>query len=83
VCDLAEVLEIHLVADAGARRDDAEVAEGGLSPAQEHIALLVPLVLELRVEQQRRVSTVFVDLHRVVDHEVDRLQRVDARRLSA
>jgi len=80
---LAEVLEVHLVTDARPRRDDAEIAQRRLPPAQELIALEVPLILEVRVDQHRRIAAVFVDLHRMVDHEVHRLQRVDARRVAA
>ncbi len=43
--DLGEVFEIDLVADAGARRHDAEIVEGGLAPAQEGVALAVALEL--------------------------------------
>ena len=71
------------MADAGARRHDAEVVERVLSPAQEHVALAVALELHLGVDQERRVGAVLVDLHRVVDDEVDRLQRIDALRIAA
>ena len=51
--DAREVLEVHLVDDAGVGRDDAEVAEGVLSPAQERVALLVARELELGVQLER------------------------------
>ena len=44
-----QVLEIHLVADAHARRHGGEVAEGRLAPLQKRIALAVALELEQRV----------------------------------
>ena len=44
-----QVLDVDLVDDAGLRRDDAEVLEGRLSPAQERVALPVALELELGV----------------------------------
>ena len=44
-----EIFEIDLVADAGAGRHDAEIAEGLLAPFQELVALLVALVFELDV----------------------------------
>ena len=47
----AQVLEVHLVNDAGARRHDAEVAERLLAPAQERIALLVALELDRVVRE--------------------------------
>jgi hypothetical protein len=80
---LPEVLEVHLVADAGPRRDDAEVPEGVLPPAEELIALLVALELVPDVEEERRLGPVLVHLHRVVDHEVHGLERVDALRVAA
>ena len=54
-----------------------------LSPAQEDVALLVALELELGVDQERRGRAVLVDLHRVVDDEIDGLERVDALRIAA
>ena len=44
-----EVLDVDLVDDAGAGRDDLEVVEGGLAPAEELVALAVALVLDLDV----------------------------------
>src|SRR6185437_6395824 len=79
----AEVLEIDLVADAGARRHDAEILERALTPAQEDVALLVALELALGVDHERGLAAELVDLHRVVDDEVDGLQRVDALRIAA
>ena len=52
--DLRQVLEVDLVADAGARRHDAEIVERHLAPAQELVALEVALVLELRRWRRRR-----------------------------
>ena len=46
---LREILEVDLVADAGAGRHHAEIVERLLAPAQELVALAVPLVLELDV----------------------------------
>ena len=49
VHDLRQVLEVHLVADAGAGRHDAEVLERLLAPLEERVALAVALELELGV----------------------------------
>jgi hypothetical protein len=59
------------VADAGAGRDDAEVLERALAPAEELVALAVALVLELDVLARRRRRGEVVDLDGVVDDEVD------------
>src|SRR5262249_8768030 len=48
-----------------------------LSPAQKDVPLLIALELELRVDEKRCLRPVLINLHRVVDDEVDRLQRVD------
>ena len=72
-----EVLEVHLVADAGVGRHHREVVEGGLAPAQEGVALPVALELELGVALEGEPLGEHVDLDRVVDHELDRHQRVD------
>ncbi len=83
VDDAGEVLEVHLVADAGARRDDLEVAERALAPAQEGIALAVPLELELDVSPEGALGAEQVDLDGMVDHELRRDQRIDLRGVAA
>ena len=67
----------------GAGRDDLEAVEGGLAPAQEEVALTVALELELDVARERDPRRERVDLHRVVDHELGRDQRVDLLRVAA
>ncbi len=78
-----QVLDVHLVHDAGLGRHHAEVAERILAPAQEHITLAVAVVLEAGIELERIGGAEVVDLHRVVDDQFHRLQRVDARRVAA
>ena len=81
--DAREVLEVHLVDDAGVRRHDLEVAERVLAPLEEAIALLVALELELGVLVERGLAAELVDLHRVIDDELDGLERVDLARVAA
>ncbi len=81
--DLAQVLEVDLVADPGRRRDDAEVVERLLAPAQEGVALAVALVVAVGVDVEGAGVAEGVDLDGVVDHEVDRHERVDLRRIGA
>jgi hypothetical protein len=50
----AEVLQVHLVHDAGVGRHDLEVVERRLAPAQERIALAVALELDLVVRASER-----------------------------
>ena len=65
------------MADAGRRRDDAEVVERLLAPAQERVALAVALVVAVGVDVEGARVAEGVDLDRVVDDQVDRDQRVD------
>ena len=55
---------------------DAQAVELALSPAQQLVALAVALELALRVDGEGDVGAELVDLHRVVDHEVDGLHGV-------
>ena len=83
VDDACEELEVHLVDDPGARRDDLEVVEGVLPPAEEGVALAVPLELELGVADDREAVRELVHLNRVVDDELDREERIDLLRVAA
>jgi hypothetical protein len=81
--DLAEVLQVHLVADTGAGRDDAESLEGLLGPSEQRVALTVAPVLPLDVGLVRLRGAEEVHLDRVIDDEVDRHERIDRRRIPA
>ena len=72
-----EVLEVDLVDDADSGRHDAEAVECLHPPFQKLIALLVALELDVHVELQRIGTIGVVDLHGVVDDEVDRHERLD------
>ena len=77
------MLDVDLVHDAGAGRDDLEVVERALAPAQELVALVVALVLDLDVALERLGRAEDVGDHGVVDHHLGRRQRVDLRRVPA
>jgi hypothetical protein len=79
----AEVLEVDLVHDAEAGRHDAEGVERVHAPLHELVALLVAGELQLHVEVERLLVAEVVDHHRVVDHQVDRHQRLDRLRVLA
>ena len=81
--DPREPLEVHLVADARARRDDAERLEGLPRPAQQRITLAIALVLALEILLVDLLGTEEVGLHRMVDDQIDRDERFDARRVFA
>src|SRR4029453_7410622 len=53
-----------------------------LPPSQELVSLAIALELLLGVDEKRRFAPVLIDLHRVIDDEVDWLQRVDPLRIS-
>ena len=81
--DATEVLEIHLVHDAGVRRHHLEIAECGLAPAQERVALAVALEFDLVVGRERARAAVVVHLHRVIDDQLGGIQRIDLLRIAA
>ncbi|CAB4707443.1 unannotated protein [freshwater metagenome] len=72
-----QVLDVDLVHDAGAGRDDLEVVERTLTPAQELVALAVALVLDLDVALEGLRRAEDVGHHRVVDDHLGRRERVD------
>ena len=72
VHDRCQELEVDLMDDAGPGRHDPQVAERGLGPAQQLVALDVALVLALDVEGEGAGRPELVDLDRVVDDEVRR-----------
>ncbi len=80
---LGEVFEVHLVADAGAGRHDAEILEGVLAPFQEDITLHVPLIFAVHVHLEGAGIAEFVDHHRMVDDKIDGVQGVDLLRVTA
>ena len=74
---LAEIFEVHLVADAGARWNGSEVLEALGTPFEEVVALRIAGIFELDVLFERLGVAEFVDHDRMVDHQVDRNLRVD------
>ena len=72
-----QIFQIDLMNDPGVRRHDAEVLKRVLSPAQERVALLIPLKLSFGVDSERVRRAGLVNLHRVIDDQFDRLERVD------
>ena len=78
-----QVLEIDLMHNADPRRHDTEGLERLHSPFHELIALAVALELERHVLLQGLRRAVVIDLHRVIDHQIDRNQRLDSPRIDA
>ncbi len=78
-----QIFEVHLVANAGVRRNHFEILEGLLSPAQEGVAFDVALHLEIGIEGEGAGRAEFVHLYGMVDHQFRRQQRIDLLRVAA
>ncbi len=81
--DAREVLDVHLMDDSSFRWNHAEVAERRLAPSKEHVPLAIALVLEVGVERERVGPAEVIHLHRVIDDELHRLQRIHLLRIPA
>ena len=71
------------MADACSGRNHTEVVERDLAPLEEGIAFNVALILAVNVHLERTRVAEFVDHDRVVDDQIDRVQRVDLFRIAA
>ena len=80
---LGEILEIDLVHDADARWHEAESLEGLLPPFQKFIAFAVAFEFHVHVQAQGRGGSGEIHLHRVIDDEIDRHERLDDFRIAA
>ena len=74
---LGQVFEIHLMADAGTRRHDAEIVECTLPPFQKRITLTIAVILEVDVLLEGLGIGEVIDHHRMINDQIDRRQRVD------
>src|SRR6266487_246674 len=72
----SEVLKVHLVDNAGARRYNTKIAERLLPPAQQGITLAVAFVLSLDIASKGERRAEHIYLHRVIDYEVSRHQGI-------
>ena len=75
--DAREIFEIHLVADAGVRRDNFEILKTFLAPAQEGVTLDVAFHFEVGVEEEGAGYAELVHLHGMIDHEFGGEQGID------
>ena len=64
----SQILNVDLVHDSRSGRYDLEVVEGGLSPAQELVALSVALILVLNVSLGRICAAGHINHNRVVNN---------------
>ena len=72
-----EIFEIHLVANAGVRRDHFEILQAFLAPAQKSVALDIALHFQFGVEGERIGRAELIHLHGMVDHQFGGKQRID------
>ena len=78
-----QVLEIDLMHDADPGRDHGDRAEGLHAPFDEAVTFGVAREFPAHVPGQRLGRAVFIDLHRMVDHQFDRDQRFHRARVAA
>ena len=78
-----EIFEIHLVADAHARRHGGEVAKSRLAPLQKGVALAVALELEQGIGLVGHGRAVLVHLHGVIDDQFGGREGIDALGIAA
>ena len=74
---LGQVLQIDLVANAGAGRHDAKVVKCRLPPAQKTVTLLVAGHLHFDVVAERPGIAEAINHHRVVDDQIDGRKGID------
>ena len=80
---LRQIFKVHLMANPRSGRHNAEIVERLLPPFQENIAFHVPLIFAVHVHLKRPRRAEFVNHHRMVDHQINRRQRVDLLRIAA
>ena len=76
-----QILQIHLMADPHSRRHSRKVIERRLPPLQKRVPFAVPLKLQCCIQVIRPLRAKLIHLHRVIDHQLRRLQRIDLLRI--
>jgi len=78
-----QVFQIHLVHDADARGHHAESLECLLAPLEELVAFAVAAEFHLEIQLERFRTAEEIDLHRVIDDEINGHERLDHGRILA
>ncbi len=78
-----QILQVDLVYDAEARRHHAECIECLHAPFHELVAFVVALEFQFHIEIERFFLAIVIDLHRVIDHQIDGHERFDVLRIFA
>src|SRR4029077_8161051 len=69
--------------DADSRRNELESFKSLLTPFKKLITLAIALELHVQIEFQRAWRTKKIDLHRVIDNQIDRHERFDDLRVAS
>src|SRR5882724_4178309 len=69
--------------DADSRRNELESLESLLTPLQKLVTLAIALELHVQIEFERARRTKEIDLHRVIDNQIDRHERLDYLRVAS
>src|SRR5258705_11292337 len=77
------MLDVNLMNDTRVGRHDLEIAESRLPPAQKTVTLAIAVELNGVVTGERLRRSVLIDLHRVIDDQLDRRERIDLLRTPA
>ena len=80
---LGQILQVDLVDDPDPGRNDREGVEGLLAPLEELVTLAIADKLDFHVAVERLRRTREIDLHGVIDHQIDRYERFDGARFRA
>ena len=71
------------MADARVRRNNLEIPEPLLAPAEKGVALDVALHFEFGIERESSRGAKLIHLHGVVDHQLSGKQRINFLRIAA
>src|SRR5438094_6189230 len=69
--------------DADSRRNELESLESLLTPLEKLVTLAIALELHVQIKFQRARRTEEIDLHRVIDNQIDRHERLDDIRVTS
>jgi len=61
----------------GSRWNNAEIIKGRLPPLKERITLHITLILAIHIHLKSTRIAKLIDHHRVVDHKINRIERID------
>ncbi len=80
---LGQVFQVDLMDNADRRWNRSEIVERLLCPVEQLVPFVVPFEFQFHVLLERIGPTEVVDLHRVVDNQIDRNEWIDLLRIAA